>query len=289
MYVKPRDEVLFGDIFEAPYLFDVHLQGDAARLTSGEFPPKAPLDGTFFAEPSSKLPLSGDVVRAHGRSGRERQGPVHRDTVHLPGRALLLSDDCLIPTAYGNRPDRSRANGRLLFAIITPAEADDAAAVADGSNFSRFGLPAGSVLKDSGIAELKNVFLVRARDADPAHRIAGLDDAARNALDKRWNAFICRRGPEASRQNAEKLRTLLVTAGAHNHDVAVERLWQTLDLAWEFEGRTMRAVSDAAEAIAAPEPSLARVIEDLRGIAALAAEAARLLDQSGIVSSAESD
>jgi hypothetical protein len=284
VYVKPRDEVLFGDIFEAPYLFDVHLQGDAARLTSGEFPPKAPLDGTFFAEPSSKLALSGDVVRAHGRSGRERQGREHRDTVHLPGRALLVSDDCLIPTAYGNRPDRSRANGRLLFAIITPAEADDAAAVADGSNFSRFGLPAASVLKDSGIAELKNVFLVRARDADPAHRIAALDDAARNALDKRWNAFICRRGPEASRQNAEKLRTLLVAAGAHNHDEAVERLWQTLDLAWEFEGRTMRAVSDAAEAVAVLEPSLTRVIEDLRGIAVLAAEAARLLDQSGIAS-----
>jgi len=69
VYVKPRDEVLFGDIFEAPYLFDVHLQGDAARLTSAEFPPKAPLDGAFYAELSGKLSLSGDVVRAHGRSG----------------------------------------------------------------------------------------------------------------------------------------------------------------------------------------------------------------------------
>lgn len=277
MYVEPRTEVLFGDIFEAPYLFDVHLQGDAARLTSAEFPPKAPLDGTFYAEPSGKLSLSGDVVRAHGRSGRERQGREHHDTVDLPGRALLISDDCLIPTAYGDRPDRSRANGRLMFAIVTPAEIDDAVAVAAASNFSRFGLPAGGVLHESGIAELKNVFLVRARDVDPAHRIASLDDRARNALDKRWNAFICRRGPEASRQNAEKLEALLVAAGARNHGEAVKRLWQTLDLSWEFEGRTMRAVSDAAEANAAPGPSLTRVIEDLRGIAALADEAARLL------------
>ncbi|HEY5195588.1 MAG TPA: hypothetical protein VIJ51_01015 [Solirubrobacteraceae bacterium] len=274
MYVKPRPEVLFGDIFEAPYLFDVHLQGDAVRLATAAFPPKAPLTGAFYAEPSEKLPLAGDILRAHGRSGREREGREHRDTMNLPGRALLLSDDCHIPTAYGNRPDRSGGRGRLLFAIITPAEADDVAASAGGTNFSRFGLPAGHGLAEPGIAQLKNLFLVRALGVDPAHRLASLDADGRDALDKRWNAFICRRGPEASQQNAEKLGTLLAGAGA----TAVEKLWQTLDLAWEFEGRTMRAVSDAAEAHTDPGSSLAQVIQDLRGISALAGEAARLLD-----------
>lgn len=279
-FISPRPDVLFGDIFEADYLFDVHIEGDAMRLTESTFPPRAPLSGVFYTQPTDKLRLVGDYVLAHGRSGRERPGREGQGTIPEPGRAVLLSDDCYIPTIYGSRGDRRLGNGRLLFAIITKAEDGTDVVTTAGSNFARFALPADGPITWSGIAELKNTFLVRARDVDPSHRIASLDDAGRLALDKRWNAFVCRRGPEASQINAQKLGTLIVGKNAPTPDqeAAIALLWQTLDLNWDFEGRTMRSVSDALEAGQDPAPSLSLVIEDLRRISVLANEAAGRLE-----------
>jgi hypothetical protein len=279
MYVAPRADVLFGDVFEASYLYDVHLQGDAARLTQGQFPKAAPLSGNFYTEPSDKLPLNGDVVRAHGRSGREVQGREHRDSHDLPGRAVLLSDDCHIPTAYGHRPDRTQARGRLLFAIVIPADGDEIREVARSANFGRFALPAAELLVEGGIAELRRTFLVRARDVHPDHRIVSLDEKARSRLERRWNAHVCRRGPEASLQNARKVGRLLAGDSEPTPEqvAAVERLWHTLDLAWDFEGRTMRAASEALEAGLSADAPLSQIVADLEGLSVLASEAARLL------------
>lgn len=279
MFINPRPDVLFGDVFEADYLFDVHLEGDAVRLAEGAFPPRAPLSGSFYAEPGDKLGPNGDFVRAHGRTGREHAGRENQGTLAEPGRAILLSDDCYIPTVYGNRGDRRSGNGRLLFAIITEADGEDVVATV-GSNFARFALPADGPITASGIAELKNSFLVRARDVEPSHRIASLDEDGRSALEKRWNAFVCRRGPEASQANASKLGQLLTGPNAPTVEqtAAVELLWQTLDINWDFEGRTMRSVSDALEAAEGPEPSLTRVIDDLRRISVLASETADRLE-----------
>lgn len=168
MYVAPRADVRFGDIFEAPCLYDVHLQGDAARLARGEFPKAAPLSGDFYTEPSDKLRLNGEVIRAHGRSGREVQGREHRAGHDLPGRAVLLSDDCHVPTAYGHRRDRSQARGRLLFAIVIPASGDEIREVARSANFGRFALRAHELLTEGGIAELRRTFLVRRSSATRA-------------------------------------------------------------------------------------------------------------------------
>ena len=179
MYVPPRTEVLFGDIFEAAGFFDVHLRGDSVRLSSAEFPPKAPLRGTFYVEPTDAVPLRGDVVLAHGRSGRERQGRENVETMRLPGRAVLLSDDCHIPTAYGRRPDRSEARGRLMFAPIVSVDEEELAKVAAGTTFSRFALPAEGRLPEGGVAELRRTFLIAAADVDPGTRLASLDEEGR--------------------------------------------------------------------------------------------------------------
>lgn len=280
MYVEPRPEVLFGDIFEAPYLFDVHLQADAARLTTAEFPSKAPLHGTFYTEPQEKLALTGEVVRAYGRSGQEREGREHSDTHDLPGRAVLLSDDCHIPTAYGDRPDRDEARGRLLFAILRPADEDTIREVAAGTSFARFALPGEPPLGQAAIADLRRVFLVHAKAVDPAHRVAGLDDAGRVALEQRWNAFTCRRGPEASRENAGKLGELLAGGPELTREQreAVTTLWQVLDLSWDLEGRAMRSASDAFEQGGDVAAALGEVVEGLRGVSALANAAADQLE-----------
>lgn len=280
MYAPPRTEVLFGDIFEAASFFDVHLRGDSARLASAEFPPKAPLNGTFYIEPTEAVPLRGDVVLAHGRSGRERQGRENVETMRLPGRAVLLSDDCHIPTAYGKRPDRSEARGRLMFAPIVSVDEEALAKVAAGTTFARFALPAEGRLPEGGVAELRRTFLIAAADVDPGTRLASLDEEGRDELEKRWSAFACRRGPEASWENALKLGRLI--AGQRDlldtHADAVQALWQVLDLAWSFEGATMRSASDALEAGRPPGPVLDQVNDDLRGLAALVEHALSLLD-----------
>lgn len=259
---------MFGDIFEAPHFFDVHLRGDSRRLAFADFPAKAPLSGTFYAAPSEKLPLQGEVVLAYGRSGRELPGRESRHTTDLPGRAILLSDDCHVPTAYGDRPGRSRARGRLLFAPIVSVDEDELAKVAEGTTFARFALPREGLLPDGGVAELRRTFLVAATAVEPAARLASLDEGGRKALERRWNAFACRRGPEASWENVVKLARL--ASGGENpppaHRDAAQALWQVLDLAWELEGSTMRKVSETLEASAAPEPALSRVREDLRGL-----------------------
>jgi hypothetical protein len=280
VYVQPRAEVLFGDIFEAAGFFDVHLRGDSARLTSAQFPPKAPLSGTFYVEPTEAVPLRDDVVLAHGRSGREREGREHVDTMRLPGRAVLLSDDCHIPTAYGRRPDRSEARGRLMFAPVVSVDEEELARVGASKTFSRFALPAEGQLSEGAVAELRRTFLVAAADVDPGTRIASLDEAGREALEKRWNAFVCRRGPEASWENALKLGRLV--AGQPDlpqaTEQAVQALWRVLDLAWSFEGSTMRAASAAFEAGGPSGPVLEDVKDDLRGLAALVEHALSLLD-----------
>jgi hypothetical protein len=281
VYTPPREDVLFGDIFEAPYFFDVHLRANAARLAFGEFPKKAPLSGHFYIEPNERVPLGDSaLVRAYGRSGREREGREHRHTFLLPGRAVLLSDDCHIPTAYGDRPDRSEARGRLMFAPIVDVDKDELAKVAEGSTFGRFALPANTPLPGGGVAELRRTFLVVAEAVDPKQRLAALDEQGRTELEKRWNAFACRRGPLSARENAAKLLRLLVgdEAFAEHDDVAVA-VWQTLDLAWEFEGKTMRAASDALESGGESRPILQQVIDDLKGLELLAREARGRLEQ----------
>ncbi len=280
MYVEPRPDVLFGDIFEAPYLFDVHLQADAARLTTAEFPNRAPLVGTFYTEPQEKLALTGEVVRAYGRSGQEREGREHRDTHGLPGRAILLSDDCHIPTAYGDRPDRHEARGRLLFAILRLADEDTIREVAAGTSFARFALSGEEPLGQAAIADLGRVFLVHAKAVDPAHRVASLDDDGRLALEKRWSALTCRRGPEASRENAGKLGELLADGPELTCEQreAVTALWQVLDLSWDLEGRVMRSASVAFEQGGDCAPVLGEVIDGLRGLSALANAAADQLE-----------
>jgi hypothetical protein len=281
VYVAPRPDILFGDIFEASYLFDVALHDDAARLTSSEFPPKAPIQGPFYAPPSEKLRLAGDVVLAHGQTWREKPGRKNRDSFDLPGRALLLSDDCHVPTARGDRPDRSDAGrGRLLFAIVAAASAEEIAAAQARVNYNRFALPPAELLPDGGIAELQRLFSVRARDVQPEHRLAALDADGRRALDVRWNAFAARRGPEAAKQNANKLAYLLAgSEGPTPEDAqAGQSVWELLDFAWDIEGSTMRAVSDAYESGVARDEATDRVVEDLRALSLLATQAADRID-----------
>jgi hypothetical protein len=282
MLIDPGEEMLFGDIFEASYLFDVHLADDAARMGRGEFPPSVQQKlGTTEPLYSTAIPINEDVVRAHGRSGRERDGRKNKDTLTLPGRAILLSDDCHVPTAYGDRPgrerDRSRARGRLMFASLIDATEAEIAAMASDNNYGRFAIPAHELLAgQSAIAELRRPFTVHARAVDPAHRLASLEPEAKRQLETRWNAFVCRRGPEAARANAQKLGKLLQT-DAHpsgREKEAAQLVGATLVTAWDMEGLVMRNVSLAQERGESGDTEIEALSRQLQELAALADTAA---------------
>jgi hypothetical protein len=282
MLIAPGDEILFGDIFEASYLFDVHLADDAARMGRGEFPPVVQQKyGTTDPLYSTGLPVNDDIVRAHGRSGREREGRKNKDTLTLPGRAILLSDDCHIPTAYGDRPgrerDRTQARGRLMFASLIDATDDQIAEIAGDNNYGRFAIPAHALLgKQPAIAELRRPFTVHARAVDPAHRLASLEPDVKRRLETRWNAFSCRRGPEAARTNAQKLGKLLQAGeepGSQEKEAA-QLVGTTLVTAWDLEGSVMRSVSLAQERGESGNAEIEALSRQLQELAALADTAA---------------
>jgi hypothetical protein len=281
MLIDPLAEIYFGDIFEAAYLFDVHLADDAARMGRGEFPPIVQQKlGTTDPFYSTGMPINDDVVRAHGRSGRERPGRKNKAALTLPGRAVLLSDDCHIPTAYDDRPDRERdisaARGRLLFASLIDATEEEIAELG-GNSYGRFPFPAHPLLgNQAAIAELRRPFTVHARAVEPAHRLASLDEKAKRQLESRWNAFACRRGPEAARANAQKLGKLL-QAGAKptsTEKETVTLVGSTLVTAWDLEGTVMRNVSLAQERDGTGDAELEALSRQLQQLAAVADEAA---------------
>lgn len=280
MYISPRGEVMFGDIFEGAYLFDAHLDEDAIRLGRAEFPPKAKIQGTFY---SGSIPVNADVVLAHGRSGRETDGRGRPESLRLPGRAILISDDCHILTAYGDRPgrehDRLRARGRLMFAPIYGASDEAIEKVRAGATFGRFALPAHRLLGGmGGIAELRRTFLVAARAADPQDRIASLDDAARRRLEMRWNAFACRRGPEASLEHVKKLGLILSRKGEGEEvEKVAAAVGQALVAGWELEGHIMRDVAAAQEHASEEDAAIEATVRQLRELAAASDQAAGVL------------
>lgn len=277
MYLPPRADVSFGDIFEAAHLFDAHLRADARLLSQGDFPAKAPLAGTFFTDPSAKMPLlRQDNLLAHGRSGRLKESE--------PGRAVLLTDDCAIETVLGKRADRKEARGRLLFAIVRgdSAEAVDAFAKSKEINFGRFPLVADPLLDDeAGVLELRRLFMVDVRDVDPKARLASLDDDARDKLAKRFSAYVLRRGAEVGALEATKLTAILEGApgaGATERATA-ELVGAVYDAAWDFESRTTAVVDDLEIGVGSAVDELPAVVAALDELAKLATAAARELEQ----------
>lgn len=277
MYLPPRADVSFGDIFEAPFLFDAHLRGDARLLSAGEFPQKAPLSGVFFADPSQQLPLGQqDNLLAHGRTGRH--------DAEAPGRAVLLTDDCAIETVLGKRADRGGARGRLLFGIVRNEEAEAVAALAESDevNFGRFPLPADSLLGDeAGVLELRRLFMVDARDVEAEMRLASLDDETRDRLAKRFSAYVLRRGSEVGALEATKLTAILAAApGASDIErETAELVGAAYDAAWDFESRATAIVDDLDIGIGTAADALPVVVAALDELATVAVAAARALEE----------
>jgi hypothetical protein len=182
----------------------------------------------------------------------------------VPLRAILLSDDCAIDTALGEERGR-RAQGRLLFAPIVPAKDSEVTKLEERPVFGRFPLPMHAKLFDGGIAELRDCFMVDARDVRTKDRRVTLTTEAAEDLEAAWDACVLRRGPHAVAHNVAKLAAALAGEDGDPEEQAgvVEMIERTLVTAWRLEGGLLRAAADA------PVPdkaALQQMVTELKGL-----------------------
>jgi hypothetical protein len=98
---------------------------------------------------------------------------------------------------------------------------------------------------DGGIIDFRHLFIVHARAVDPAHRVASLLDDVLDELEVRFSAHTVRRGPNVIDRNADKLITLLRSAGVTDADAneAGARVARALNLSWRTNSPTSCARS----------------------------------------------
>ncbi len=247
-----EDPISFGDIFEGKHFIDVHAKletrplggGDTPRVTTERILKKfnRPLTGTAEAVPiySPALPPLKENFHALAFGGERMKGDG-------PLRAILLSDSCTVDTALGTERGR-RPQGRLLFAPVLPATEAQIVKLEERRVFGRFPLPKDKEREfDGGVAELRDCFMVDARDVCPNDRILTLSGEAAEDLEAAWDACAMRRGPHVVEHNVTKLASLLANdEGVSDDDIeAVEMIAQTLVTAWRLEGGLLRAVADS--------------------------------------------
>ena len=260
-----REELSFGDICEAEFLYDVHVRADARamgrEIAEARFATKRwriDQDVPYFI-PGVNIRQDQNYVLAHG----------------VQQLAVVLSDDCLIATALG-RDSGGPTNRRLLFAPVVAASADEVAELA-GGNFGRFPLPAGEQHGGHRIVDIRRCFMVDARDVHDAltagnFRVGSLDDPTRDELAIRWSAYALRRGPFVAEDSMEKFAEYLLDSGrvadeATAVDVA-SRLVDVVAAAWGYEGRGVEGAGTAAEDGRDPNEAIDVLVAELEQLRA---------------------
>jgi hypothetical protein len=261
VYVEPRSEVSFGDIFAVEFLHDVHLRADAVLMGTRDIPAKH--GGGLAYGPG--YARNREFVLAHG----------------APYRSVLVTDNCVIDTNLSQGRGKGRPTGRLLFAPVIAAD-DDAMTT---RSFGRFPLPAGGPNLPQAVVELRRCYMVDSRDvADHvSRRVASLGDEVAEDLEVRWNAFAARRGPLASARQSEKLCGLLARArgdeAPNEVELAIGRaVAEAFATAWRVEGNALEAVGAAFDDEAEGAAELDELRVQLRALAQDATRAAEALE-----------
>jgi hypothetical protein len=262
-----EDPISFGDIFQGNHLIDVHARLQTRRLGGGDMPRTAAerisrAVNRPLADPGENVPMYTPAlpqrpvdfhVLAFGGATMKRDNPL---------RAILLSDSCAIDTALGTERGR-RAQGRLLFAPIVPTTKETVEALEDEPLFGRFPLNAAPGRFGWATAELRDCFMVDARDVREEDRILTLTAEAAEDLEASWDACALRRGPLAVSHNIAKLASALAGEGGDPEEQAgaVEMLEQMFVIAWRLEGGLLRAVADAP---APDRAALEQIVDELK-------------------------
>jgi hypothetical protein len=275
-YALPTGEIEFGDIFEADYLFDIFVRADSTAIPGYQAPAK-------LAEPMGRKlvgrPLPAEPFDIHSPVFPPRIG---QDFVRAHGakrRAVILSDNCVIATAFGydDRKQAKRA-GRLIFAPIVDATAKEIETVSKQAGYGRFPLdPTGFF--PGGIVELRRAFMADLRAIKPEQRLARPDPALAELLEVRWSAYSARRGPDVFNTNAHKLKNVVARPdepGVAEKEAAA-RVAEVLGLAWRLEGGPLEEAAAAWDKGHDAEPAIAALVDGLRELEQAAASAATKL------------
>lgn len=291
LWREPEEHVLFGDVFKASWLLDIFVRDDTRLIGGGELPGNLVVKlGRWMNTDLLEQPI-GLYSPSFPLKEADRYALAHAS--YLPDvdvhHAILISDSCLAATALVQGRAKRSVSGRLLFAPVRGATAEDYDKLNNELDFGRMPLPAHEALPEHPVAELRQCFMVDAvhlKSHTDARVLACAEELGEN-LEAHWNAYAARRGPVAYERNTLKLAYLL--AGGQPPEEADEAVSDTiaevLDSAWALEGAGLEAVSaseeavrfDGGDATAHVAQRLDDLIARLREVAELAANAADAL------------
>lgn len=217
MYRAPTDEeqarrdYRFGDIFEAPWIFDLVLRWDSRPVTLQPLPGR-PNERAYFPQDvstiKSRRDFPKDTIVAHADI-------VNLAIGHGNGTlAVVVSDTCDIDEAVNVRVGK----GRLTFAALTklPPGGDERDTALNTTAFDRYPLrPQPELEFEGGVIEFQQGFSIMAKDLlEAATRVLTIDEEEiRQNLHYRWSAHTTRHGPVAAADGALKLAKLLTANG----------------------------------------------------------------------------
>lgn len=230
-HAKPKDDLSFGDVCEAPFFCDVHVQDDAGALLRDDASPgfarKKDVEelAVFYpvhaGNPKLQAKPDDDYVLAHG--------------LHHP-LAVCLADDCVIASALG-RESGDEPSGRLPFAPLTKLVAAEAEYLTP-RNFRRMRIGGDRVI------ELRHCFQVAAETvanglAEDGLRRRSPIDAMLLDLAVRLAAHTSRLGPLVVAENARKLAGGLAAQAVDEEALKklILALSATSQAAWRFDAR----------------------------------------------------
>jgi hypothetical protein len=255
LWREPEEHVLFGDVFEASWLLDIFVRDDTQLIGGGE------LAGNLVVKlgrwMNADLPAEAVGLYSSAFPPKEADRYALAHASYLPDvdihHAILVSDSCLAATALVQGRTKRSVSGRLLFAPVRGATAQDHEKLDNEADFGRLPLPAHEALPEHPVAELRQCFMVDAVHLKPHTdaRVLACTEELGETLEAHWNAYAARRGPVAYERNTLKLAYLL--AGGRPPEEADEAVTDTiaevLDSAWALEGAGLEAVSASEEAV----------------------------------------
>jgi hypothetical protein len=290
-YADPATDVVFGDIFEAPFLRDVYVRDSTALMGGGTLRANLALRlGKWMGEQ-----LPEEDIGLYSRALTPKPGArfALAQATFLPAdetpRAILISDSCLTATALVQGRTKRSVGGRLLFAPLSVVEPEQWDMLVRSEDFARFPLPVDERLPECRVAELGSCFMVDARDVkEHVHnRIVSLSAPLAEELEMHWSAYAARLGPRAYGRNTLKLASLLSGGGKPGDDEQdlADAVADVLDLARFIEAQDLEDVSAAEEdvrlsggdAAQLTPPLVENIIEHLRELSDQAAAAADCL------------
>ncbi|MBA3877450.1 MAG: hypothetical protein C0498_11070 [Anaerolinea sp.] len=309
MYRDPADRLSFGDVVEAPWLFDVYVRHDSAALSQINLK-----QGRIGYEKRTEPPRTTD----YNVSAQATMDP--NDVVLTTGTnrlAIVLTDDCELATLAGERTEEGASwgpRGRIMLAALRASD-EDAVRVqrgeAEDAGSGRrkdpplgfYGLPAdGERQMPPALVDFNRLFCVQTKsligdEAGTPHRVVvALDEEEQEKLARAFAAHLLRVGPVAARNavrklsqlwtaggDAERLRALRAGSewGDEDKGNAAAAIARVLEEAWVLGVPIFNLIDDAAIRAEAPDRSLRLVADSLRDIERYAREALRLLEAGG--------